>query len=117
MLTYKSMTLLNVILMAGSDAQGGSSMTSIIFLVLIFGVFWLFMIRPQMKKQKEQQKFKEAIGKGDKVVTIGGIHGKILEVQESTFIIEVEGGNRLKIDKTAVSMEATQPLNKDKEKK
>ena len=108
------MNSLSVILMTGGADQ--SPATSIIFLVAIFGVFWLFMIRPQVKKQKAQQKFKESIGKGDKVVTIGGIHGKILEVQEATFIIEVEGGNRLKIEKSAVSMESTQPLT-NKEKK
>src|ERR1035437_1957332 len=109
------MNSLSVILMASPDGQG-SNVTSIIFLVLIFGVFWLFMIRPQMKKQKAQLKFKESIGKGDKIVTIGGVHGKILEVQDSTFIIEVEGNNRLKIDKSAVSMESSQPLL-DKERK
>lgn len=100
------MNLLSVILMAPQGGEG-SNITSIIFLVLIFGVFWLFMIRPQVKKQKEQQKFKDSINKGDKIVTIGGVHGKILEVQDATFIIEVEGGNRLKIEKTAVSMESS----------
>jgi len=102
-----SMNPLNVILMAPSGGEG-SNITSIVFLVAIFGVFWFFMIRPQVKKQKEQAKFKEAIGKGDKIVTVGGVHGKILEVQDTTFIIEVEGGNRLKIEKTAVSMESSQ---------
>jgi preprotein translocase subunit YajC len=101
------------------SSPGGESnpMTSIIFLILIFGVFWLFMIRPQMKKQKAQAKFKDSIGKGDKIITIGGVHGKIIEVGETTFIIEVEGQNRLKIEKTAVSMESSQALNKDVEKK
>jgi preprotein translocase subunit YajC len=103
-----------VILMAGGSEQ--SPAASIIFLLLIFVVFWLFMIRPQIKKQKAQQKFKESLVKGDKIVTIGGIHGKILEVQDTTFIIEVESGNRLKIEKTAVSMEASLPLMK-KDKK
>ena len=107
------MNSLFVILMAGGSDQNPA--TSIIFLVLIFAVFWLFMIRPQVKKQKAQQKFKQSIAKGDKIVTIGGVHGKILEVQETTFIIEVEGGNRLKIEKSAVSMESSQPLlNKEK---
>ena len=109
------MNSLNVILMASPDGQG-SNMTSIVFLVAIFVVFWFFMIRPQVKKQKEQAKFKEAIGKGDKIVTIGGVHGKIQEVQDTTFIIEVEGGNRLKIEKTAVSMESSAQF-KEKEKK
>ena len=110
------MNQLSVILMMGGQDGQGSPVTSIVFLLLIFGVFWLFMIRPQVKKQKAQQKFKESIGKGDKIVTIGGVHGKILEVQDTTFIIEVEGGNRLKIEKSAISMESSQPLL-DKEKK
>ncbi len=105
------MNFLNVLLMG----PGGDSNTmNIVFLVLIFGVFWFFMIRPQVKKQKDAQKFKDSINKGDKVVTIGGIHGKILEVQDTTFVIEVEGGNRLKIEKSAVSMESSQQFAKEK---
>ena len=111
------MKLISVILMLGGQEGQGGGMTSIIFLVLIFGVFWLFMIRPQVKKQKAQQKFKETIDKGDKIVTIGGVHGKIVEVQDTTFIMEGEGGHRQKIEKSAVSMESSQALNKDNEKK
>ena len=70
-----------------------------------------------MKKQKAQAKFKEEITKGDKIITIGGVHGKIVEVGETTFIIEGEGGHKQKIEKSAVSMESSQALNKDKEKK
>ena len=109
------MNFLSVILMATDDQ--GSPVTSIIFLLLIFAVFWFFMIRPQVKKQKAQQKFKESIGKGDKIVTIGGVHGKIIEVQDTTFIMEGEGGHRQKIEKNAVSMESSQPYLADKEKK
>jgi preprotein translocase subunit YajC len=88
-------------------APGGmmGSITSFLPLVLIVVVFYFFMIRPQMKKQKEAKKFMAEIKKGDKIITIGGIHGKIAEVSDTTFIIEVEGGNRLKISKTAVSMD------------
>jgi preprotein translocase subunit YajC len=107
------MNVSSVFLMMSSGGKEGG-MTSMIFLVLIFGVFWLFMIRPQMKKQKAQQKFKDTIGKGDKIITIGGVHGKILEIGDTTFVIEVEGGNRLKIEKSAVSMESSQALNKEK---
>ena len=85
-------------------------MSSIIMMVLMFGVLYFFMIRPQMKKAKEQQKFREALQKGDKVVTIGGLHGKIAEVQEKTIIIETEGGVRLKFEKSAVSMDQTATL-------
>ena len=109
------MKLISILMMGGQE--GGSPVTSIVFLLLIFGVFWLFMIRPQVKKQKAQAKFKEEITKGDKIITIGGVHGKIVEVGETTFIIEGEGGHRQKIEKTAVSMESSQALNKDREKK
>lgn len=71
-------------------------------LLLILVVFYFFMIRPQMKKQKELKKFREGLKVGDKVVTIGGIHGKILEVAESTILIATEGG-KLRMDKSAVS--------------
>jgi preprotein translocase subunit YajC len=71
-------------------------------------VFYFFFIRPQMKKAKEQRKYREALKKGDKIITIGGIHGKIIEVRETSFIIEVEGQNRLEIEKSAVVMDSSQ---------
>ena len=71
------------------------------------------MISPQMKKQKEAKKFMAEIKKGDKIVTIGGIHGKIAEVNDTTFMIEVEGGNKLKIAKTAISMDNSVGINAD----
>jgi preprotein translocase subunit YajC len=76
-------------------------------LILIIVVFYFFMIRPQLKKAKEQKKFRENIKVGDKVVTIGGIHAKIAEIQDTTFIITVEGGVKLKIEKNAVSMDSS----------
>lgn len=71
-------------------------------LVLILVVFYFFMIRPQMKKQKELKKFRESIKVGDKVVTIGGIHGKILELNDTTVLINSEG-SKIRLDKTAIS--------------
>ncbi|MCB0400957.1 MAG: preprotein translocase subunit YajC [Flavobacteriales bacterium] len=92
--------------MAGPEAgQEGSGIQTLIMFGAIFLVFYLFMIRPQMKRQKEQRQFRESLVKGNKVVTIGGIHGKIVEVQENTVIIETEGGNRLKMEKSAISKE------------
>jgi len=77
--------------------------------LLMFGmiaiVFYFFMIRPQMKKQKEQKKFKESVKKGDKIVTIGGIHAKIKDVNETTVMIETDGGAKMRIEKTAISMD------------
>lgn len=82
-----------------------------IMLVLILVVFYFFMIRPQMKKQKELKKFREGLSVGDKVVTIGGIHGKVLEVSESTILVSVESG-KMRIDKAAVSNSADDMLGK-----
>ena len=89
--------------MASQQAEGGSSM--LIMMLLLIVVFWLFFIRPQMKKTKELQKFRQGLSKGQKIITIGGIHGKILEIGETTVVIEVEGQTRLKIEKSAVATE------------
>lgn len=76
----------------------------ILMLVLIFVVMWLFMIRPQQKKQKEMQKFRDALKKGDKVVTVGGIYGTICEVKEgsATVLLEVDKDVKLKVDKASL---------------
>jgi preprotein translocase subunit YajC len=79
---------------------GGAN--QLIMIVLMIGVFYFFMIRPQMKKQKELKKFREGLKAGDKVVTIGGIHGKILEISEGTVLIQSEG-TKLRLEKSAVS--------------
>lgn len=84
-------------------------MQQVIMLVLIFVVFYFFMIRPQMKKQKELKNFRENLSVGDKVVTIGGMHGKILEVSESTILISVEQG-KVRVDKSAVASTAEDKL-------
>jgi preprotein translocase subunit YajC len=104
------MNLLNILLLSTPQGEEGSGLMSFLPLILIVLVFYLFFIRPQMKKTKDQKKYREALKKGDKIITIGGIHGKIIEVQETTFIIEVEGQNRLKVEKTAVAMDGSQQM-------
>ena len=76
-------------------------------LILIAVVFYFFLIRPQMKKAKDAKKFREAMSKGDKVVTIGGIHGKIIEMKETTITLECESKTRFVVERTAVSPEFT----------
>ena len=76
-------------------------------MVLMFGILYFFMIRPQQKKAKDQKKFTEEIKKGDYVVTIGGLHGRIAEMEDDTIIVEVERGARIRFSKSAVSMEST----------
>jgi preprotein translocase subunit YajC len=98
----------NILLMTGGGNAGG--LEQFIPLVLIIVVFYFFMIRPQLKKTKDQKKFRENIAKGDKIVTI---HGRILDIQEKTFIIEVEGGHKLKIEKGAVSMDSSSMLTEE----
>ncbi len=82
----------------------GSTTTSIIMFAMIFAVMYLFMIRPQVKKQKREQEYRSKLKKGDEIVTIGGIHGKIKDVKKDSFVIEVHGGTNLRIAKTAVSL-------------
>jgi preprotein translocase subunit YajC len=87
--------------------QQQSSPYSLLFLVGIFVVFYFFMIRPQQKKAKDQKKFIEDIKKGDYVVTIGGAHGEVAELEGDTFILEVEKGGRIRFNKSAISLDAT----------
>ncbi|RYM35197.1 preprotein translocase subunit YajC [Brumimicrobium glaciale] len=75
----------------------------LVMLLLILGVFYFFMIRPQMKKQKELKKFRETLAVGDKVVTIGGIHGKVLEMGDTSILLSCEGSSKIRVEKSAVS--------------
>jgi preprotein translocase subunit YajC len=83
----------------------------IIMLGLIVIVFYFFMIRPQVKKQKDQKNFVNDLKKGDKVVTTAGAHGKIAEVADTTVLIEHESGHKTRYDKSAISLDATKVLN------
>ena len=76
----------------------------------IIAIFYFFMIRPQQKKQKDQKKFVEEVKKGDLVVTIGGAHGRVAEIEGDTFVLEFERGARIRFSKSAVSMENTRSL-------
>jgi len=80
-------------------------LVSLIPIILIIAVFYFFMIRPQMKKAKEQKKYIESLKVGDKIVTIGGIHGKITDVEEKTFLIEVCPNVKIRIERSAVTMD------------
>jgi preprotein translocase subunit YajC len=86
---------------------GGQMGSSLIFMVVIIAIFYFFMIRPQQKKQKAIMKAREAMQNGDKVVTAGGIHGRIKEVKETYFLLEVSNGVTIKVDKASVFASAT----------
>lgn len=95
------MNLLNILLQNPTPKNG--AMQQILLIVIILVIFYFFMIRPQMKRSKEQKKFRDNLQKGQKVVTIGGIHGKITDIDDTTVTIEVEGGSRLKMEKSAIA--------------
>ena len=105
------MTILNILLMA-PQAQGAqqNGWWSFAPLLLIIVVFYFFFIRPQMKRSKDQKKFRESLEKGQKVLTIGGIHGKIVEIQETTVSIEVDNNVKLRVEKSAVAIDTTQTI-------
>ena len=106
------MQLLGIFLMADPQGKGSSSM-SLIFMGMMILVFWLFMIRPQAKKAKQQKSFINDLKKGDKVVTIAGIHGKINKVNEDgTIELEVSPGSYIKMEKSSISLEMSAALNK-----
>lgn len=100
------LNLLNVFLFA-PPKEGENPLMSFLPLILILVVFYFFMIRPNMKKQKEIRQFREGLKVGDRVITTGGIYGKIAEVRENAVILEVEDKMRLKIDKAALVRDTT----------
>jgi preprotein translocase subunit YajC len=104
------MTLLNILL----QQQPGGGIQTLIFFLLIIVVFYFFMIRPQMRKAKLERTFREKVQKGDKVVTIGGVHGKIVEVDTTTFLIEVDSNVKMRIEKNAIAVDATRALSGQK---
>lgn len=92
---------------------GGGGMTQLLLLGGMILVFWLFMIRPQAKKAKEAKTFQENMQKGDKIVTIAGIHGTVNKVNEDgTLLLETSPGSYMKIEKSAISLEWTKNINK-----
>ena len=93
------MYLLNFVMQA---APQQSPWMSFLPFILIIVVFYFFMIRPQMKKQKELRKFRESLKKGDKVITTGGIYGKVAEVKENYVVVEIAKDTLVKIDKSAI---------------
>lgn len=103
--------LLNILLFMPSEGEEGGGIMSFLPLILIIVVFYLFFIRPQMKKSKEQRKFRENLNKGDKIITIGGIHGKIVEIKEKQVVVDVGNQMKLTFDKSAIAMDSTSQLS------
>jgi preprotein translocase subunit YajC len=98
----------SILLQAGA---GGFGIEQILFLGAIGLIFYFFMIRPQQKKAKDAKNFMEEIKKGDQVVTIGGIHGKVSGIEGDTLLLEVDRGFKIKLEKSAVSPDFTKKTN------
>jgi len=106
------MTLPYILLQAQQPGGGGAQ--TLIFFLLIIVVFYFFMIRPQMRKAKLEKNYREKVQKGDKIVTIGGIHGRIVDVDATTFLVEVDSNVKLRIEKNAIAVDATKGVSSQK---
>ena len=86
-----------------AGASAGPDYSFFVMMALIFVVFYFFLIRPQKRREQERRALIEAVKKGDKVVTIGGIHGKVLQVDEGSVVVDVDTNTKLRLDKAAIS--------------
>ena len=104
--------LISVTLMGGcttTDAEGGTSIwTMLIFVAIFFALMYFVMIRPQRKRQQQHQQLLEELNRGDKVVTVGGIHGVVESISEDSIIIKVESGATMRVTKASVSLKQEQ---------
>ena len=95
-----------------AQAQQGSGWTSIIMMAAVVLIFWLFMIRPQQKRQKEVQRKREALSTGDRIVTSGGLYGVIRDIKETEFVVEIAEGVRVRVDRGSVFPAASDEITK-----
>ena len=105
------MNLLSILLQTAAD---GSQWSGIVMMVVIVAIFYFFMIRPQQKKQKEIQKAREALKTGDKIITAGGIYGRIREIGDIYMMIEVANGVTSRVDKTSIFASAEDAAQQQK---
>ena len=91
------------ILLMGAPSEDANPLVTFLPLILIFVVFYFFIIRPQKKKEDDRKKMIEAVKKGDKVVTIGGVHGTVTQIDESSVLIQADTNVKLRIDKNAIA--------------
>jgi preprotein translocase subunit YajC len=106
------MNLLSILLQAAPEGGGASNYSFLIMMALFFVIIYFFMIRPQQKRQKDIQKAREAIKPGDKILTSGGLYGKVREVSDRYMLVEIAEGVKVRIDKTAIFSAADDPKAK-----
>lgn len=100
-----------ILMMTQPSGGEGNPIMTFVMMGMIVIVFYFFMIRPQMKRAKEQKKFREGLKNGDKIVTIGGIHGKIVDLRDKTAVITTADNTRLEISRDAISMDSAGLIN------
>ncbi len=111
MMNILTVTLLQASAGAGSAPAGGGGMFWIM-MIMLFVIMWLFMIRPQRKQQKELEKFRNELKRGDKVVTAGGIYGIVDEIKDRSVLIKVDGDVKLRVDKNSIVRDFTEDAPK-----
>ena len=94
--------MLNIILLQAEAGAAGSGWSSMIMIVALIAIFYFFMIAPQQKKQKKINAFRDSLKNGDKVMTAGGIYGRIRDIKDNAVILEIADGVRIKIDKNSI---------------
>lgn len=102
---------MNNFILLQAEGAGGGIMGQLFLFGSIILIMYFFMIRPQQKKQKESKNFLEAVKKGDQVVTIGGVHGKIYSIEGDTVTLELDKGLKIKVEKSAISLDFTKRAN------
>lgn len=106
-------TIATILLAMGNPEAGDQSpFMTFLPLILIIVVFYFFMIRPQLKKQKEVRQYRDQLQKGDKVITVGGIYGKIIEVSDTTVMLDIGGNVKIKVDKNGLLKDSSDLANK-----
>ncbi len=110
---------LNLVMMTGASGADGQQNPAQMFIMLglIIVVFYFFMIRPQVKRQKEMKNFRESLSKGDKIITTGGIYGKIVSIKENIISIDVGNGVKLEVDKSAILKDVADLAQEQQQKK
>ena len=102
------------ILLQAATPKGNGFIGQFVLIGGIILIFYFFMIRPQQKKQKDQKKFLEQVKKGDQVITIGGIHGKITSIEGETVVLDIDRGTKITIEKSSISLESSKKLADNK---
>ena len=105
--------MINNLITLQAPADGGAGIKNIVMIVLLIGIFYFFMIRPQQKRQKKAREFRDSLKEGDSVITAGGIHGKIRGIKDTTVVLEIAPNVKIRIDKNMIYASTQDAANDD----